>query len=291
MHQASSLDSGDLGSCRLPLVSPKRGSLTINARHACNKDHGEDRLQGRPSDDDRALGRLVDLIGVELCRPLATLRDGVAARLSDGYATESDSSTVQCLSLLEHCDDLRALTADYVRFVRVSQGREPLALDWTSLREFVRELQHRHEGAVRASNHEWRCELLGDDTTIGTDIAACHVIFDHLVSNACKYTPPGGRIAIEAHYDQASWTVCVVDQGAGIPAEILVAPIVPFRRAPTDGCSNSAGNGLGLALCDALATHLGGALVLESAAGQGTRAALTLPLKHARAQLSKRDAV
>jgi len=95
----------------------------------------------------------------------------------------------------------------------------------------------------------------------------------NLISNAIKFTPPGGAIRIEAARQEDALLLTVADTGVGIaPADQARV----FERLER-GVRRS-GAGLGLALVKSLIELHGGTIVIESASGQGTRITCRLPI-------------
>ncbi|NBC32292.1 MAG: PAS domain S-box protein [Alphaproteobacteria bacterium] len=102
-------------------------------------------------------------------------------------------------------------------------------------------------------------------------------ILGNLLTNAVKFTPPGGTIGVEVDHDQDKSRVRVCDTGIGIPKEDLERVFEPFERSSLSYVRDQAGSGLGLALCKRLTALVGGELSLESTEGRGTIATLCLP--------------
>jgi signal transduction histidine kinase len=100
----------------------------------------------------------------------------------------------------------------------------------------------------------------------------------NLLSNAYKFTTPGGRIDIGLSVDAAGIRFVVSDDGIGIPAEELDRVVQPFAQVDSSLSRRHDGTGLGLALVKAMAELHGGSLRLESAVGKGTTATVTLSL-------------
>ena len=100
----------------------------------------------------------------------------------------------------------------------------------------------------------------------------------NLLSNACKFTKPGGRIECGVSVDADGIAFTVSDSGIGIPAEQLDRVLQPFVQAESSLSRRHEGTGLGLALVKAMAELHGGSLHLASEVERGTTATVTLPL-------------
>ena len=103
-----------------------------------------------------------------------------------------------------------------------------------------------------------------------------YLALHNVVDNALKYTRPGDRIEIRAAEAGGGVTVEVADTGAGIPADEVAGVWDELSRAST--ARGVAGQGLGLALVRSVVQRHGGRVELRSRVGQGTSAALWLPL-------------
>lgn len=99
----------------------------------------------------------------------------------------------------------------------------------------------------------------------------------NLVTNAIRYTPRGGAIALGSSVRGAMIAIEVRDTGPGIPRGQLQAIFEPFVRLPSTSSGHSEGSGLGLAISRELARLMGGDLVAESEVGEGSTFTLTLP--------------
>ena len=99
-------------------------------------------------------------------------------------------------------------------------------------------------------------------------------MFGNLISNALKYTPPGGRIAVGAAAEDAFVRFSVSDTGAGIPEAFLPRVFEPFFRVP--GRKNETGAGLGLAIVREIVEAHGGTIGVESQEGKGSTFSFTL---------------
>ena len=102
-------------------------------------------------------------------------------------------------------------------------------------------------------------------------------ILINLLTNAVKFTPRGGRVAVRTHRDEARVRVDVSDTGIGIPPEQLASVFEPFVQVQSDQTRRSEGTGLGLAISRDLARGMGGDLTVSSERGAGSTFTLHLP--------------
>lgn len=102
-------------------------------------------------------------------------------------------------------------------------------------------------------------------------------ILEHLVSNALKFTPSGGRVTITSEAGPAFANISVADTGEGIPDEDLKAIFEEFSQIRASGTRRVGGAGLGLALTKRLVELQGGEISAKSTLGEGTIVTFTLP--------------
>lgn len=102
-----------------------------------------------------------------------------------------------------------------------------------------------------------------------------------LLSNAVKYTPPGGKMALGITIEPGTAAITVADTGAGIAADRLARVTRAAQPIEDPLDTRHRGTGISLALARLIAERLGGTLVLQSALGKGTRVTVRLPLGEA----------
>jgi signal transduction histidine kinase len=103
----------------------------------------------------------------------------------------------------------------------------------------------------------------------------------NLVTNAVKFTEPGGRVtlqcAVTEHGEDGDLVIVVADTGRGIAADRLAQVFDPFVQVDARLTRTSEGVGLGLAISRDLARGMGGDLTIESELGVGSTFTLRLP--------------
>jgi signal transduction histidine kinase len=110
-------------------------------------------------------------------------------------------------------------------------------------------------------------EVLADPTRID------HV-FTNLLTNALKFTQPGGRVKVFTEVSDDFVEFVVEDTGVGIPAEHLPHVFERFFRVPRE--NQPPGAGLGLAIAKEIVEAHGGHITVKSQEGQGSRFGFTL---------------
>jgi signal transduction histidine kinase len=100
----------------------------------------------------------------------------------------------------------------------------------------------------------------------------------NLLTNAVKFTEPGGCVRVHCTSRGEMATVVVEDTGRGIPSEKLEAIFEPFIQVETQLTRTHDGVGLGLAISRDLARGMGGDLTVRSTVGEGSTFMLMLPM-------------
>ena len=199
-------------------------------------------------------------------------------------------------SIMSHTDLLRMEVEDEhqerIDLIRRSSNR---LLDTL---ESVLDLSKLEAGAVepRPETVDLADELLGTveifqpqaakrDIVLETDVedplpaeldpTMLHRITDNLLSNALKFTEPGGTVMLRAHADDETVEIAVADTGVGIDEAFLPTLFEAFARAEDQ--QQTDGTGLGLAITKRLTDLMGGSIDVESEKGAGTTVTVRLP--------------
>jgi PAS domain S-box-containing protein len=103
-------------------------------------------------------------------------------------------------------------------------------------------------------------------------------IVGHLLSNAVKFTPPGGRVLVRSERTADGGVAIVIeDSGIGMPPERVAMALEPFKQLDGRLARRFGGVGLGLPLANALLRLHGGRLTIDSAPGRGTTVTASFP--------------
>lgn len=113
---------------------------------------------------------------------------------------------------------------------------------------------------------------------IRADTRMVRQMMSHLLSNAIKFTPRGGRVTIATELEgDGGVTIVVSDTGIGIPENMIQDVVRPFAQVDQRLSREHRGPGLGLSLCKSIIEQHGGSMSIESELDRGTKAKLRFP--------------
>jgi PAS domain S-box-containing protein len=127
-------------------------------------------------------------------------------------------------------------------------------------------------------NIELRSFIEPSDLCVRADRRVFKQVLLNLVSNAIKFTDPGGNISVSAVEASGGVQLTVRDNGIGISPDFLTRIAQPFEQASNDPARTHGGSGLGLALVKSLVALHEGDFAIQSKQGHGTEVTVTLPL-------------
>lgn len=143
-----------------------------------------------------------------------------------------------------------------------------------SVRAMLEELMavYHEEAAVRSVH--FRVEMPEQDGCLMAQPEKLNILFENLIYNGLRATPPDGSITVAARIERGRICVTVEDTGCGIPDEEL--PLI-FRRFYVGTNNRGSGTGLGLYIAKSIVEELGGTIAVQSAVGKGTTFVMCFP--------------
>jgi two-component system sensor histidine kinase BaeS len=228
-----------------------------------------DRMADNLARQDQLRRDVVADVAHELRTPVAVLQAGHEALLDgvvDPSPAQLSSLRDEVLRLARLVDDLHTLAAAEAAALQLSSRPCDLAEIANAAAD---SLASRFEAADITL--ERRLTPVG----VQADSQRMHQVVTNLVGNALKFTPPGGRVTLEAGPANGQARLSVADTGAGIPSDELPRIFDRFWRGRR--AAGVAGSGIGLAVVAELVRAHGGAVTATSRLGQGTQLIVTLP--------------
>ncbi len=199
-----------------------------------------------------------------------------------------DESCVKDLNMIQrNAKRLQRLINQLLNLSKLEAGEMKLIAGERNIVSLVRGYVHSFESLARQKNIRLRFSSDDERTLIYVDNDKIEKILYNLLSNAFKFTPPGGEIAVSVltHpvmplYSEGTTggvNIIVADTGPGIPPDKVKQVFRRYYQADEGYSGDQEGTGIGLALAQELVKLHGGDITVESEEGKGTRFIVTLP--------------
>ena len=164
---------------------------------------------------------------------------------------------VHLLRLVDDVLDISGIDAGHFKLQRVPTALAPVIHDAIGLNgDELRNDSVVEVGTLRPGLAAW-----ADAQRLGQ-------ILVNLLSNACKYNRPGGRVRLSVEESGRHVEISVRDEGPGMSEAEIKQLFQPFKRLPSG--SHKPGTGLGLTIVKMLAEQMGGGVTVQSLIGEGT---------------------
>jgi PAS domain S-box-containing protein len=171
------------------------------------------------------------------------------------------------------------LIEDLLDMSRITSGKVLLDMQVMAPASFIDAAIETARPAADARNIRIEKHYAADPGMVAGDPARLQQVVWNLLSNAIKFTPRDGLVSIELSRNDASVSITVRDNGAGIKPEFITHVFERFRQADASMTRRHGGLGLGLAIVRHLIEQHGGTVRAESAGeGQGASFTIELPL-------------
>jgi PAS domain S-box-containing protein len=250
----------------------------------------------REAEADWAKDEFISTVSRELRTPLTAIK-GYAELLVE--AADTAPSQLRFLEVIRASADRMAEVIDNVTFIAgVERDTVQLGLQEIDVVELVEEALAAISPLATARQLALKMELAPDLPCLEADRPRLRLVLDNLLSNACRFTGPGGRVMVRAWVQQdvaarsgsGYMIIAVADTGVGIPPEEQSRIFERFYRADNPLQMEAGGMGVGLSVVKELVEAHGGRVWVESHVGQGSIFHVALPLGQSRslARLSQR---
>jgi len=224
--------------------------------------------------ENRAKDEFLATFAHELRTPLGAI--GAAARLLQGAASPRAGSSRPYEVILRQVDHVSRLIGDLLDVERVVLGKVRLTREPIDLADAIRHVVEAAASDVATGDRQ--ITFNAEPVWVEWDAVRLQQVATNLLTNAVKYTPPGGQIRVTVRADGADAVLSVEDTGFGIAPALL--PVIFDRYVQVDRSLDhfNDGLGIGLALVRRLVEMHDGTVVASSdGEGRGSTFTLRLP--------------
>lgn len=222
----------------------------------------------RQRHQDEMKGGVISTVSHQLKTPLTSVRMALHLLLEDRMGPLTEKQAELLVTAREEAERLDRILEELLDIGRIESGKVPMEFRPVLPHEMVSEAVEPYRGAARDGGVSMTVALPGDLPRVWADPARISHLFANLLSNALRYTPPGGTISITAEEEGEQVRFKVSDTGVGIPERYLPRIFEHFFRVP--GQEPGTGVGLGLAIVKDIVEAHGGIVGVESLEGAGS---------------------
>ncbi|MDF1876533.1 response regulator [Sulfurimonas sp. SAG-AH-194-L11] len=184
------------------------------------------------------------------------------------------------IPIIESSEHLLQLVSDILDLSKIQSGKFKIVKSPFVLQEELNHFKEYFKPLMQKKNIDFsltykgdtRIELMGDWFRISQ-------ILNNFISNALKFTPENGKIALDVSYKNSKLIMSVKDNGIGIKKESLEKIMIPFEQSNDDISKEYGGTGLGLSIAKTLTEMMDGDFKIESDFGKGSTFSISLPLQ------------
>jgi signal transduction histidine kinase len=255
----------------------RRLAVPFSADELARLANTTNRMLARLEESFNALRRFTADASHELKTPLQVLRAGVERAMSTpGTPTDVLQSLEEVQQEIHRMSEL---VENLLTLARADEGRANLALAPCDLRELISEASETASILGEQAQLTVRTEVPESSVVVSVDRSRIRQLLLNLITNATKFTPPGGKVSLGLVDKGDHATIIVGDSGVGIPSKDLPHIFDRFYQVDTvrSRTGEHPGAGLGLAITKWIAEAHGGSIAVQSRQGRGTAFTVTLP--------------
>ncbi len=222
---------------------------------------------------DHLKSELISIASHELRTPLAVILAYAAV-----LETEATGATQEHLGqVVQAAMQLKSIIGEMVSLRRIDTREVQTDIADVELGQIVESVLLDLEALARSKNHRVETDLPADLPLVRADAQALHLVISSLISNAFKFTPREGVIAISACAPDEQVVLAIRDTGIGIAPEEQERVFQRFYQVEASLRRTHGGIGLGLAIAREMADLMDGRIWVESTVSEGSTFYLALP--------------
>jgi two-component system, NtrC family, sensor histidine kinase KinB len=217
---------------------------------------------------------VISTVAHELRTPLTSVRMALHLLLEEKIGPLTEKQAELVVAARDEGERLHSILEQLLNLSRIESGRAEIVLEPASPHQLVFESAEPFHRTAQDRGIILEVSSPDELPDVLADAARIAQVFANLISNALKYTLPGGRVSVSAQAKDDAVMFSVSDTGKGIPSQYLRKILEQFFRVP--GQRGDSGVGLGLSIVQEIVTAHGGRVNVESTEGVGSTFSFTL---------------
>ena len=218
---------------------------------------------------------MISTVSHQLKTPLTSIRMAIHLLLEEKVGHLTEKQVELLLAAREDSDRLHHLHS-LLDISRIESGKTRMEFRAVSPNSLQMEALEPFWRASHDQGVTLQVDIPGDLPDVWADPTRIYYVFGNLLSNALRYTPPGGMITFSARAKEKEVRFSVTDTGKGIPSQYLPRIFEQFFRVPDQ--EEESGAGLGLSIVKEIIEAHGGTVGVESQEGKGSTFIFTLKM-------------
>jgi len=227
---------------------------------------------------EKTKDEFIATVSHELRSPLTSIKGSLGLILA-GTTGELAERTRGMLEIARrNADRLVLIINDILDLEKIAAGEMKFVIEPTELTELVQESIAANEPYAARFGVSYQATGLDAPISVNCDMDRIFQVLTNLMTNAAKFSKPGGVVKVEVEQLDGVVRINVRDQGAGIPAAAQATIFDRFTQADSSDQRAKGGTGLGLSIVKAIVERHGGKIDFESQEGLGSNFYFDLPL-------------
>lgn len=223
--------------------------------------------------------QFVSDVSHELRTPMTSIKGSVGLILSGGTGEIPDKARRMLEIAHRNADRLLDVVNDLLDLEKIAAGAVPFDFEYVNISALMSEAMAANEGFAQRFGVKFEVEGTETAKFAEVDRGKTIQVLSNLMSNAAKFSKPGGTVDLRLKVEGDQFSIEVEDYGRGIPAAQCSEIFDRFSQAHRDSGNGTRGTGLGLAIVKAIIERQSGSIDVASEVGQGTKFTLTLPVR------------
>jgi len=223
----------------------------------------------KESTSQRQQGEFVAHVAHELKTPLNTMMLYTEALIEDDQ--EDPNNRIEAANIMrDEVERLAGLIDNLLSITKIEMGEISIERQRLRLHDFLEDTFEVASRTEHASELKCELDLASNLTSIMADKDLLRIAINNLLTNAMKYSRPGGVVSLSSEETEQSVRIIVRDEGIGISAEEQELIFERFYRSDDAKARKSAGHGLGLSLARDIVQLHNGTLTVSSKPNEGS---------------------